>query len=86
MLLGLVLLAGLGMTVGLPGMTTRPDLGPSAVPLDLVAEMRRLVVLAGSDENAAIAQFHRLVYAHGRARVGAALAAAAPQELCELGR
>ncbi len=52
----------------------------SGVRLDLVREMRRLLDLAGTDEQAAIAQFHQLVDRHGSIDVGAAVAAVAPDE------
>lgn len=67
-------------------MTLQSESMPQAVPFDLVAEIRRLVTLAGRDEHTAIMQFHDLVDTHGCAQVGAALAAAAPDELAELAR
>lgn len=57
---------------------------PQTGPWDLVAEIRRLVTLAGRDEHTAFARFHDLVDTHGCAQVGAALAAAVPEELAEL--
>ncbi len=53
-------------------MTTQPD---------LVAKVRRLLDTAGDDEQAAIAEFHRLVDVHGCAEVGAAVAALVPESL-----
>lgn len=52
----------------------------NGVRLDLVREMRRLLELAGTDEEAAIAQFHQLVDRHGSIDVAAAVVAVAPDE------
>lgn len=61
-----------------------PGLDRAPVRLDLVAEIRRLLELAGNDEHTAIVQFHQLVNTHGRAAVHTALVAAAPAELASL--
>ncbi len=63
-------------------MTTRSEAWPQELRLDLVADIRRMVVLAGKDERASIALFHLLVdaYGLGLALVGTALAAAPDTE------
>lgn len=55
-----------------------------AGPFELVAEIRRLITLAGHDEHTALTRFHDLVDAHGCAQVGAALAAAVSDRLAEV--
>ncbi|WP_338602706.1 hypothetical protein [Saccharopolyspora sp. SCSIO 74807] len=52
--------------------------------VDLVVELRSLLLLAETDENEALDRLHALIDTHGRATVGAALTVAAPTELARL--
>jgi hypothetical protein len=45
------------------------------IRLDLIAEMRRLLEVAGTDEQAAVSGFHSLLAVHSRAEIGMAVAA-----------
>lgn len=52
---------------------------------ELVSIVQRLLRLAERDERRALMVFHHLVDTHGTAAMGAALTAAAPDEMAELG-
>lgn len=51
---------------------------------ELVAELRGLLTLSETDEEAALSQLHQLIATHGRSTVGAALRIAVPDELATL--
>jgi hypothetical protein len=52
---------------------------PDGIRLDLVLQLRRLLMAAGWDEQGATAAFHALVDAHGKTDVGLALAIVAAE-------
>lgn len=47
---------------------------------ELITAVQQLLHTADGDDHAAVAAFHQLVDTHGTAVMGAALAAAAPEE------